>query len=329
MRGLLSATLAAFLVFCAGTASAQQGTRWIMASAYAEGAYHTRNIRAFIEDVERATGGRLSVQLHPTATLLPMPQIKRGVQQGQVQLGEILLNVYGNEDPFFEVDGVPFLADTWPATAALHEATLPFIRARLERQGLTLLYMVPWASQGLYTRTELRGVEDLRGQRLRAYNALTSRFAELMGAVPVTVQAAEVAQAFATNVISAMLTSAQTGVDTSAWDYARVFTDVGGMRSRNAVFANSRAFAALDEPTRAAVRAAAGRAEARGWEMARASEAEMAARLRERGMATPEPTAQLMAQLREIGSQQTREWLQRAGPEGEQMMQRYRAAASR
>ena len=73
-------------------------------------------------------------------------------------------------------------------------------------------------------------MEDLRGQRLRAYNALTSRFAELMGAVPVTVQAAEVAQAFATNVISAMLTSAQTGVDTSAWDYARVFTDVGGMR---------------------------------------------------------------------------------------------------
>lgn len=328
MRGLLLAAFAAFLAFGAGKASAQ-GTRWIMASAYAEGAYHTRNIRAFLEDVERATAGRLAVQLHPTGTLLPMPQIKRGVQQGQVQMGEILLNVYGNEDPFFEVDGVPFLADTWPAAAALHEATLPYIRTRLERQGLTLLYMVPWASQGLYTRTELRSTDDLRGQRLRAYNALTSRMAELMGAVPVTVQAAEVAQAFATNVISAMLTSAQTGVDTSAWDYARVFTDVGGMRSRNLIFVNSRAFAALDEATRTAIRAAAERAEARGWDMARASETEMAARLRGRGMATPEPPAQLLAQLREIGAQQTREWLQRAGPEGEQMLQRYRAVVSR
>jgi TRAP-type C4-dicarboxylate transport system substrate-binding protein len=85
----------------------------------------------------------------------------------------------------------------------------------------------------------------------------------------------------------------------------------------------------LDEPTRAAVRAAAGRAEARGWEMARASETEMAARLSERGMAVPEPAPQLMAQLREIGAQQAREWLQRAGPEGEQMMQRYRAAVPR
>ncbi len=199
----LTAALLATLALAPNRAAAQP-TRWIMASAYAEGAYHTRNIRAFLEDIERTTGGRLTVQLHPTATLLPMPQIKRGVQQGQVQLGEILLNVYGNEDPFFEVDGVPFLADTWPATEALHRATLPLIRARLERQGLTLLYMVPWASQAFYTRSELRSIEDLRGQRFRAYNALTTRMAELIGATPVTVQAAEVAQAFATNVISVM-----------------------------------------------------------------------------------------------------------------------------
>ena len=50
---------------------------------------------------------------------LPMAQIKRGVQTGQVQLGEILLSAYANEDPFFEVDGVPFLAWTWPQAEAL------------------------------------------------------------------------------------------------------------------------------------------------------------------------------------------------------------------
>jgi TRAP-type transport system periplasmic protein len=68
----------------AGTAQAQ--TRWVMATPYAEN-FHTLNIRAFIQDVEQATGGRLSVQLHNNASLLPMAQIKRGVQTGQVQLG--------------------------------------------------------------------------------------------------------------------------------------------------------------------------------------------------------------------------------------------------
>jgi len=105
-----------------------------------------------------------------------------------------------------------------------------------------------------------------------------------------------------------------------------VFTDVGGMRSRNLILANTRAFAALGEETQVAVRAAAERAEARGWTMARASEIEMATRLRERGVVISEPPAPLLAQLREIGAQQTREWLLRAGGEGEQMLRRYREA---
>ena len=41
---------------------------------------------------------------------------------GQIQIGEILLAAYGNEDPFFEVDFIPFLADTWAKARALNEA---------------------------------------------------------------------------------------------------------------------------------------------------------------------------------------------------------------
>lgn len=68
--------------------------------------------------IEQATGGKLAVQAHPNGTLLAMPQIRRGVQTGQVQLGEILLSTYGNEDPFFEVGSVPSLADTAEAAGA-------------------------------------------------------------------------------------------------------------------------------------------------------------------------------------------------------------------
>ena len=189
--------------------------------------------------------------------------------------------------------------------------------------------MVPWPSQGFYTRTEIKSVDDLRGQRFRTYNVLTTRMAELMGAAPVTVQVAEVAQAFATGVIAVMFTSAQTGVDTAAWDYARVFTDVGGMRAKNYVFANTRAFRALDEATRNAVMAAAQRAAVRGLAEAKAAESEMAERLRSRGMQVVTPSASLMAQLRDIGAKQTQEWAQRAGPEGAQVLERYRAAMPR
>lgn len=255
-----------------------------------------------------------------------MGQIKRGVQSNQAQLGEVLLSAYANEDPFFEVDGVPFLAWTWPQADALNAATEPYIRTRLDRQGLTLLYMVHWDAQGFYTRAPIASVQDLRGTRFRAYNNVTARMAELMGATPVTVQAAEVSQAFATNVIQSMFTSAQTGNSVSAWDYTRYWYNVGGMRTRNAVFASTRALAALDEPTRAAVREAAARAATRGRQMAIEAETVMAERLRQRGMELPEPPERLMTELRAIGETQTQEWIQRAGPEGQQMLERYRVA---
>lgn len=304
---------------------AQAQTRWVMATPYAEN-FHTLNIRQFIADIEQATQGRLTIQLHNNATLLAMGAIKRGVQANQVQLGEVLLSAYSNEDPFFEVDGVPFLAWTWPQADALNAATEPYVRARFERQGLTLLYMVHWDAQGFFTRTPISTTQDLSGTRFRAYNNVTMRMAELMGATPVTVQAAEVSQAFATNVIQSMFTSAQTGNSVSAWDYTRYWYNVGGMRTRNAVFVNTRAFQALDEPTRAAVTAAAARASSRGREMAIEAERVMADRLRQRGMELPEPPERLMAELRAIGETQTREWVQRAGAEGAQMLERYRAA---
>lgn len=315
--------LACFGLLLSHAAAAQ--TRWVMATPYAEN-FHTLNIRQFLQDIEQASGGQLTVQLHNNASLLPMAQIKRGVQTGQVQLGEILLSAYSNEDPFFEVDGVPFLAWTWRQAEALNAVTEPYVRARLERQGLTLLYMVHWDAQGFYTRGELASVKELRGTRFRAYNNVTARMAELMGATPVTVQAAEVSQAFATNVIQSMFTSAQTGVSVSAWDFTRYWYNVGGMRTRNAVFVNSRALAALDPAQRQAVLDAAGRAATRGRAMAQEAEGVMAERLRSRGMLTPPPGDALMAELREIGDTLTREWTQRAGAEGQQMLERYRAA---
>jgi len=316
--------LALLLVFgLCWPANAQ--TRWIMASPYAEANFHTRNIRAFLADIEQATQGRLTVQLHPNGTLLPLPQIKRGVQTGQVQLGETLLSAYGNEDPFFEVDSVPFLADTWPAATALNEATLPNIRARFERQGLTLLYVVHWNSQGFYTREPLTSLDQLRGTRLRAFNNLTFRFAELLGAQPVTVQLPEIPQAFATNVINVLFTSAQTGVDTSAWDFTRHFTDVGGMRPRNVVFVQTRALQGLDPAMRQAVLDAAARAATRGREMSQEAERDMLRRLRAQGMQVAEATPVMQSALREVGLRQSDEWAQRAGAEGQQMLERYRA----
>lgn len=316
-----AAGLAAFAPLSAGAQ-----TRWQMATPYADSNLHTRNIRTFVQEIEQASGGRLSIQVHSGGSLLRMPEIKRGVQTGQVQLGEILLTAYANEDPIFDADALPQLVTNFQQAKRLSDLQKPFIEARLARQGLSLLYMVPWPPAGLYAQQPITSFEQLRGQRFRTFSPMTNRFAQLIGAQPTLVQSAELAQAFATGVVVAQITSAATGVDTQAWDYAKVFTPLGFSMTKNAVLVSRRALEALPRDVQDAIRAAATRAEARGYELAEQATRETEAALAARGMQVGPPSQQLLDELTRVGRTMADEWAQRAGPDGVRLLEQYRAA---
>jgi TRAP-type C4-dicarboxylate transport system substrate-binding protein len=324
-RSLLAATAGLGLpALLSGTAQAQ--ARWQCATAYPDGNFHTRNLKQMFEEVAQATGGALQVTMHTNASLLPMPQIKRGVQQGQVQVGEVLISAYGNEDPFFEVDSIPQLVTSTAMARTLREKARPFVEARFNRQGLVVLYEVPWPPSGLYTHTPVPTIEALKGTRMRTFNTMTNRFATLVGASPTLVQAAEIPQAFATGVVNAMVTSAQTGVDSAAWDFAKVFTPIGFTRTMNTIFVQRRALEALPAAQQEAVKAAAARAQARGWEMSDEAGAAMQATLGAKGMTIAQPTPELLAGLAAVGRTQAEEWVTRAGEDGRRTLEAYRAA---
>lgn len=310
-------------VFAAFTFNASAQTRWIMATVSPENNYHTRNIREFTREVEELTQGKLTFQLHTSSSLLSMPQMKRGVQSNQVQLGEFLLSSYANEDAFYEVDGIPFLTNSWEDSLLIQRLSDEYVKNRLARNNLTVLATVPWPSQGFYTNKPIIGLSDLRGLRMRVYNPMTNRMASLLGANPVSVTAPEVPQAFATNIINSMITSAQTGVDSAAWDYSRYFVDFGGMRNRNVIVVNTNSFRALQPDIRNALVAAGQKASERGIALAKEQEIAAANRLRERGVQTSNASPQLLAELQTVGDQLLQDWINRAGPEGRAMIEQY------
>lgn len=323
-RALLGSALAAGAL--AGLPARAQAARWQMATPYPDANFHTVNIRAFLKEIE----GSVAVTLHSNASLLKMPEIKRGVQTGQVQMGEILLSAYGNEDPMFEVDGIPMLVTSFTQARVLAGLQRPFVQARLQRQGITLLYMVPWPQSGFYTNEKLTSLDGLKGTKFRTFNAATQRFAQLVGATPTLVQAAEVPQAFATGVVNAMVTSAATGVDSQAWDFVKHFTPVGFTRTKNAVFCSTRALNALPAEAQSLLRDAAERAEQRGWDLAQEQERLRQEELARHGMVvTDPPSAQLMADLEKVGATMVDEWLAKAGADGKRLIDSYRAAIAR
>jgi TRAP-type C4-dicarboxylate transport system substrate-binding protein len=154
--------------------AAQAGDKWDMPTPYPDGNFHTQNVKQFADDVKKASGGKLELVVHSGASLFKMPEIKRAVRSGQAPIGEILLSAYGNDNPIFEVDGIPFLAAGYDNAQKLWDAQRPILSDILAEEGLMVLYAIPWPGQALYSKTEVQSLADMKGVKFRAYNAATS-----------------------------------------------------------------------------------------------------------------------------------------------------------
>jgi len=315
-------TVAALSLAFATAAQAQ--TKWDMPTPYPANNFHTENVQQFANDIDKATGGKLKITVHAAGSLFKANEIKRAVQGGQAQIGEILLSGYSNEDPLFGIDSVPFLATSYADAAKLHRASKKATDERFAKQGMQVLYSVPWPPQGVYANKELKSGADMKGLKMRSYNPATSRIAELVGAQPVTVQVAELAQAMATGVVNANITSGATGYDTKAWEHVKYYYDTQAWLPKNVIIVSQKAFAALDKATQGAVLKAAADAEARGWKTSEEKNKWYLEQLTKNGMKVETPSAALKADLRKVGNTMAAEWVKSAGADGQAALDAFR-----
>ena len=311
------------LLLVSGTALAQ--TKWDMPTPYSDGEFHTRNVVAFAEDVKKATGGKLELTVHSNGSLIKHPDIMRAVSTGQVSIAEFLLGQFGNEEPVFNADNVPFLAAGYDAAWKLYQAQKPVLEKKLQGRGMKLLYSVAWPGQGIYTKEPLKSVDDLKGTKFRTYSPLTARLAELLGASPTVVQVPEVPQMFATGAVHAMITSSATGTSTKAWEFVKNYYKTSAMHPKNVVVANQRAFSRLPKDQQDALTKAAATAEKRGWEMSKVREQEGNETLAKNGMSVRDPDPQMRSAFAKIGQQMAQEWEKAAGADGQQILKAYRS----
>ncbi len=316
--GLIGALLAL------GLTGAARAESWDMPTPYSDANFHTRNIITFAEGVKAATDGALEITVHPNQSLVKHGEIKNAVRSGQVQIGEFLLSQLTNENAVFGVDSVPFLATGYGDAWKLWEASREEVGKLLAEQDLMVLYAVAWPPQGIYVNKELFKVEDLAGLKFRAYNAATERVAQLAGAVPTQIEASDIAQAFATGRVEAMITSSSTGANSKVWDFLKYYYDTQAWLPKNIVVVNKSAFDALDPAVQAAVLAEAKAAETRGWEMSQEENETQKAALTDNGMEIIEPSTELQTGLKAIGATMTEEWKTAAGAAGEAILKAFK-----
>ncbi len=303
-------------------------TKWNLPAAYPADNFHTENLAQFAKDVADATGGQLQITIHANASLFKAPEIKRAVQTGQAQIGEVLMSIHENEDPLYGVDVVPFLATSFGQARKLWEAQKPVLEKKLAAQGLVLLYAVAWPPQGIYAKKDINTVDDMKGLKWRSYNVGTSRIAEIVGAQGVTIQAAELPQALATGVVNAFMSSGATGYDSKVWESLTHFYDTQAWLPKNMIIVNKAAFDGLDKPAQEAIAKAAKAAEERGWKVSQEKTTWYTDQLAAKGMKVLPPSPELKTGFQKVGEQLTADWLKKAGPDGQAVVDAYRKAGT-
>jgi TRAP-type C4-dicarboxylate transport system substrate-binding protein len=322
MKMFRKSLIAAAALGLCGIAQAQ--TKWDMPTPYTDGEFHTRNIKIFVEDVKKATAGGLDITVHSNGSLIKLPDILRAVSTGQVNMGEFLLGAYGNEDPIYAADNVPFVASGYDAAFKFYQAQKPLLEKKLQSRGMRLLYSVAWPGQGIYTKDPVKTVADFKGLKMRTYSPQTARLAELLGTSPIVVQTPEVPQMFATGAMQAMITSSATGTATKAWEFVKNYYKTNAWNPKNVVVVNERAFGRLPKDQQDALLKAAAAAEPRGWEMSKAREKEGDETLARNGVSVNEPSAEIKSVLAKIGEQMAAEWEKSAGADGQATLKAYR-----
>ena len=321
ITNLLAAT-----ALTAATALPAAAEKWDMPMAYSASNFHSATGAEFAKCVTTGTGGEIEITTHPSGSLFKGADIKRAIQTGQVPIGERLLSGHQNENALFGFDSIPFLATSFEDSAKLWKAAKPSLEKVLAEQNLTLLYAVPWPPQGLYFNKEVNSVADMEGLKFRSYNNATSRLAELTGMLPVTIEAAEISQAFATGVAESMISSGATGYDRKVWESLSHFYEVDAWLPYNYVMVNNDIWSDVSDANKTAITGCAEEAAARGLQASKDYTQFTMDGLRDGGMTVQPAGDALMGELREIGATMTTEWLEAAGEDGQAIVDAFNAS---
>lgn len=305
------------------TAPAVAQTNWTMASGYPESSFFTQNIRQMIKEIEEKSGGKLKIDLRSNDSLIKLDAVKRAVQSGQIQIGEIRLGVYGNEAAMYNLDNIPGVATTYDQATKLTDAQRPFFDAMFKKNGLRAITYVAWPGQGFYTKEPLKGLPDLKGQKLRIYSKQTQIMGEKLGMEALILPFAEVPQAFSTGMIQSLWTSAQTGTDVQIWDYVKHFTYTGTMHNKNAILVNERAFRQLDPATQKVVLEAGEAATKRGWELSKKAGEERENVLKSHGVTIAQSPKDILDAIATAGKGMVADWLTTASAEEKAVYETY------
>ncbi|WP_299479065.1 TRAP transporter substrate-binding protein [uncultured Paracoccus sp.] len=323
-----------FSVLTAGfvllTASAQAETTWQMHINFPAGNFDTQNAMKFAEAVKTQTNGEVVIEVMPGGSLgLKGPEVLGAVRDGIVPIAHYHLDTAVGEEPFFGIQGVPYLTRNFADAAKLEAMAAPTYEMIAERNNQKILYSVFWPGVQLYTRNPVVDVADLDALKIRTGNKPSTDFFADMGAAPTLMPWADALVALASGGLDGIATSATSGVDGKFWEFMGAVNTISYVNPTAVVAVNLDAFNALSPENQQIITELAAKMQP---EFRAVSESEDSVRLEElaaAGMVVSAPSEAFSTALEEAAKKQWDAFASTGGPEAAKVMDAYLAERDR
>ncbi len=300
-------------------------TKWDLSTAWGANNFHAQSAIAFADAVREETGGSVDITVHLSGEIgVKITEKLSSVENGIIQMADMLLFLQAGEAPFLGVDTLPYLIQGQEEMKVWLDVAGPTYDEIFANHNQKVLYYVPWPSPGIYTKDAVVSADDIAGQRIRAFNATSFDFLERLGAAPVELPFGELAAAVAAGTVDGAATSTSTGANSKLYQFTSHFNPLNWSMSPDAVTVNLDAWNALTDEERATIEGIADRMEAEFWAVSAAEDSSQTQVLVDNGMTISEADDSLTAKMAEAGKAMWAEFFAKV-PEAQAVVEAYAA----
>jgi TRAP-type C4-dicarboxylate transport system substrate-binding protein len=250
MKKLISILLIISLMVGIFAISGLAATRWVANSVWPPNNHHSIGLVEFAEKIKERTNGELDIVVETGGALgYKGPELLKAVRDGLLPLSDMLISGVAGDEMVFQIVTLPFLVLNFDEAKLLRDICRPYFDKAAAKWGQKILYITPWPAAGLWTKKEIKSVEDLKGLKTRTYDKNGALVVKATGGTPYALPFSEVYSSLATGLIDSVITSTPTGVDGKFWEVLKYFHRLNITYATDMVNVNLKAFHKLDKET--------------------------------------------------------------------------------
>jgi TRAP-type C4-dicarboxylate transport system substrate-binding protein len=283
-----------------------------------------QHLEKMANEFTRLSGGKIETTVSVGGSLpIPSTAVTQAVGEGTLTFAHD--GFFTGNVPIGALPTLPLLMSTHQDFEKSMEILEPYLAADLDRNGVILLATYNFPLQTIWGVSKITSTADLYGKKMRVGNVPMSEFMRRFGAVPVTLGTPDVAPALERSTIEGLVTASAGGG--RLWgDLLKYNYRLGLYYDPMLVIVNKKAFEKLTPDIQKKFREAARKDAAELTKELAASEDDVTAKLKGKGMVVtvPDEAARkaATAKIRDYWDQ----WAKSVGPNAVQALAKIRAA---